>query len=522
MKSIAKTVGLVMLIMLFSRLLALGSNIIYMTVFGVNLNMDIYSYTINLPNIVFNSLGTALTTAVIPIFAGYIGTGQKERAFRFVNNITGISFVFTSLLALLGILAAPLILYMLPRFRTGGYDFALMSLRVMFPIMIFYALNYIFQGVLQSLGKFNMPAFVSIPSSLIIILYVILLAPTFGIKGLVIATFVGLASQALILIPPLLKTEFRFSLSFNLGEHDVREALKLIPPVLLATSAYQVNMLFNTTLSAGFKDAVAIMTSVQNLILYAVLAFIYSITAVIFPRFTMLAARNDMDGFKESLSKVLKSVIFFLIPAAAVFIIMSYQLLNLLYGWKRITDNNISLGSGIMSLYALGITGVGIKEVVDRAFYSLKDTKKPAINGIAIMAVNIASSLILVNITGVFGIPLAYSLSSITGAVVLLILIGRKIGNFGGKSLAASAVKVLISSIFMVIVIFPLNLLLKHYSSGFILLDKGIKLFLPVLAGSIAYFSATCIMKVEEALDILRKIREATGKLMKSKYHIIK
>jgi putative peptidoglycan lipid II flippase len=506
MKSMAKAIGLVMIIMLFSRLLSLVSNQVYITFFGINLYMDIYSYATQLPNIIFNSLGTAITTVMIPVFAGYIGTGEKERAFKFADNITSLSSVFTLILSGLAMLAAPFIIR-LTRFSENGYDFAVTALRIMFPVMVFYALNYIFQGILQSLGRYNMPAFVSVPSSLVVIGYVAFFGERYGVRGLLTATFIGLSLQALILIPPILKTGYRYRPSFNYRDEDVRKALRLIPPILIGTSAYQLNMLFNTTLAANFKDAIAIMVTVQNLILYAVLAFIYSITAVVFPRFTMLAARNEMEGFKHSLQKVLKSVTYFLIPATFGFIAVRHQLVNFLYGWGRVTSDNVSLGSGIFALYALGVTGIGIKEVIDRAFYSLKDTRRPAYNGVIIMCVNIALSLILITFIGVLGIPLANSISSITGAVVLFIMLRKKIGAFGGAGIAVSAAKAAAASVLMLGVVILINFSFSSFSFGTEVLDRAVKLFVPSAAGAFVYFAATCAMKVEEAVDILGRVR---------------
>lgn len=512
MKSTAKTVGFVMIIMVCSRLLALVSNQVYITYFGINTEMDIFAYATQLPNIIFNSLGTALATVVIPIFAGYIGTGEKERAYKFADNVLGLSTVFTIILSLLAILASPLII-MLTRFRYEGYNFAVVALQVMFPVMIFYALNYIFQGVLQSLGKYNMPAFVSVPSSLIVILYVLTLGSRYGVKGLLIATFIGLSTQALILVPPVLKTEYRIRLSFDYRSEDIRNALKLIAPVLIGTSAYQMNLLFNTTLSANFKDTVALMVTVQNLVLYAILAFIYSITAVIFPKLTMLAARNDMAGFKDNLSKVLRSVIFFLVPATAGFIAVRVPLVDLLYGWGKITGENITLAGSLLAFYAAGITGVGIKEVVDRAFYSLKDTKRPAFNGIAVMVINILLSLFLVYAAGlgVFGIPMAYSASALAGSAILLFMMRKKIGDYGEKRLLSVFFKIAACGCLMYLALIPVNLLLKANTFGPGIVDKSIKLFIPCIAGALVYAVLTCLFRVEEAVMILTRVKARVG-----------
>jgi putative peptidoglycan lipid II flippase len=497
-----------MIIMVLSRLMSLVSNLIYINFFGINTQIEIYSYATQLPNIIFNSFGTALVTVVIPVFAGFISTGEKERAFRFADNITGLSLVFTVALSILGIVAAPSILQ-LTRFKTEDYGFALMSLRIMFPIMIFYALNYILQGVLQSLGRFNMPAFVSVPGSIIVILYVLLLGNRYGVRGLIFATFIGLSLQALILIPPVLKTEYRPGLGFDYRDEDIKNAVKLIPPVLIGTSAYQLNMLFNTTFSANFKDAVALITTIQNLILYAVLAFIYSITSVLFPKLTMLAARNDMEAFRDTLLKTIKTICYFLIPAAFGFVAVRYQLIDFLYGWGKVTESNINLASKILALYAFGTVGIGVKEVIDRAFYSLKDTKLPALNGVIMMIINITASLLLVRFLGIPGIPLAYSVSALCGAVVLIFAVRKKIGPYGGKSLLISISKISLAGIIMIIAIIPVIRLSSGMNLGNTLPGKGIRLMVPVMAGCIVFYLATCLMKVEEAITISKGIKKA-------------
>lgn len=510
MKSTVRTVGTVMIIMLFSRLMSLLSNMAYITFYGINLETDIYSYALQLPNIIFNSIGTAIVTAVIPIFAGYIGTGDRKRAFEFANNITGISLLFTTVLAAVGIVLSPCIL-LLTRFKDNGYGFALAALRIMFPVIIFHALNYILQGVLQSLGRYNMPALVSLPGSIVVISYVFLLGNRFGVWGLIIATFAGLALQAVILIPPAIRAGYRIRPSLDFGSEDIKKALRLVLPILAGTSAYQLNMLFNATLSANFKDTVAIITTVQNLVLYAILIFIYSVTSVVFPRFTMLAAKGDMEGFKNSLSKVLESVLFFLLPCSAGFIAVRYQLVDFLYGWGKVTAENVQLAGNMLALYAVGVTGIGIKEVADRAFYSLKDTKRPAVNGIIIMLVNIACSLILISFIGVLGIPAAYTISALTGGIVLMFMMRGKIGGFGGRKLLISGFKAAAASVIMLICVVFITTFLDRLIIGHALLHKALRLFVPAAAGAVIYAAAACLLKADGAVEILNRIKRKFG-----------
>jgi len=511
MKSTAKTVGIVMIIMLISRLLAFVSVIAYTTFYREDFNINIYSYAIQFPNIVFTFFGTALTTVVIPIFASNFESGNKKKAYKFADNVISLATTFTMLLVAIGVLLAP-VLPLMTKYRENGYDFAVTALRIMFPVMIFYALNYIFQGILQSLGKFNMPAFVSIPSSAIIILYIFLLGERFGVKGLLIATFIGLSTQAFILIPPILKTDYRYRPSFNYRDEDIKKAVKLMIPVIIGTSAYPLNLFFNVTVAAnlGSGDMVNIISFSQNLVSYAILVFVYSVTAVVFPKFSAIAARGDMVEFKDSVVKTLTSIFYFLMPATAGFILVKKEVLNFIMGWK-FSAEDVDLASMLVAFYAIGIVGMGIKEVIDRAFYSLKDTKRPAVIGVIVMVVNVGASLLLLQIMGAYGIPLGNSISTLTGALVLAILLRRKIGAFGGKKLLRVVLKIAVSCIIMSAIVLPVSFLLKSYTSGIAVVDRTIQLIIPAGLGALVYFASTYVLKVDEAVDVFEKAKIRLG-----------
>lgn len=501
-KNIAGSISLVMIIMIFSRLLSLVSVQIYMAFYGASdPYLNIYSYAVSVPNIIFTCFGTALSTVVIPIYAGYTANKKHNLAKTFADNLITITFVFTAALVLVGVAISPL----LPRLtELRDYDFAAKALMIMMPVMLFYGLNYIFQGMLQSNGKYSWPAFVSVPSSLVVIAYVFLLGDRYGITGLLIATFMGLSLQAIILIPPLIKTGYRYRFSFDLHNEDFTKALKMTFPVLLGVSAYQINMFYNVTMIANYEGMVTLLTYVQNITLYMVLAFIYSITAVIYPKLTKSAATGNMEEYKDTLRRVCGTVIFLLVPITFGFISIRGPLLDLITKWGKITENEITAAAGLLFMYSIGIIGIGLKEILDRAFYSLKETKVSAINGFIIMTVNIVLSLILMRYMGAYGIPLAYSIASLSGCVILLYWLKRRIGKFG-EGLMETLIKSLISSAIMLAAVLTVN----NTLSGMLLQDtlaaRLIKLALPCIAGVLVYGAAGTVIGIPEIKKMFKR-----------------
>ncbi len=501
------SISYVMIIMLLSRVLALVSSSMYVSVFGTdNIYINIYSYAITIPNTIFNCFGTTLSTVVIPIYASHIANKNYEGAKKFADNVITVASVFTFLLVLCGMALS----FVLPKFTSfnegDSYSFAVKSLMILMPVMLFYGLNYIFQGMLQSVGKYGMPAFVSAPGSILIILYVLLFADRYGVMGLVVVTAFGLSLQALLLIPSLVRSGYRYKPRFDLKDDDMRSALRMMVPVLLGASSYQINVFYNNSMAAGFDGFVTVMTYVQNLVVYMVLAFVYSVTSVLYPKLTKAAATGDMDGYKNTLSGVLCNVWMLLIPISAGFIAVRQELLQLIIGWGANGDESINKASVVMLLYSFSVVSVGSKEIIDRAFYSLKDTKLPAINGFVIMASNIVLSLVFMPFMGGYGLPLAYSVSSVIGLCVLLYLLKRKIGSFA-KGALVSFIKCTASAIIMYFAVTGLRFVLPTSFGIGQAADRVLKLGILCIFGVAVYGILIIVLRVPQAVNVMAKLK---------------
>ena len=505
-RGLVSSVSYVMIIMILSRVLSLVSTQVYMSFFGLDSYLNIYSYAITIPNTIFNCFGTALSTVFIPIYAGHIANGEEKKAANFADNIITIATAFTAVLVLIGIALSPV----LPKFTAFNqgteYDFAVKALMIMMPIMLFYGLNYIFQGILQTKGKYGWPAFVSVPSSLVVIIYVFAAGNKFGIKGLLAATFIGLSLQAIILIPPAIKSGFSYKPKFKLKDPDILMAAKMTLPVLLGVSAYQFIMFFNTTMIANFDGMVTLLTFVQNIVVYMVLAFVYSITAVLYPKLTASASSGNMTEYKDTLSGVLQSTLALLIPITFGFITVRQPLLQLISNYGKITETDIDRACTLVLMYSIGIVGIGLKEILDRAFYAVKNTVIPAVVGFVIMGVNVILSLSLTHYIGAYGIPLAYSMASLAGLCILLAALRNKIGAYS-KGLGVTFVKCVISGIIMSACVIFVNTWITGAIVSTSVGARLLKLALPVATGVLTYAVMVVLLKVQAVQPIINTVK---------------
>ena len=507
-KNMAGAIGSVMFIMIASRLLALFSSQIYMSVFGTDsVYINIYSYAINIPNIIFTCIGTALSTVVIPLYVGHKAVGENEKAKEFADNILTIATVLTLIVVVLSIAISPVLVRFTGFSKTdSARNYAVKALMMVMPVMIFYAWNYVFQGMLQAEGKYWLPAFVSAPSSLVVIAYVLLLSDRFGVMGLLVATIIGLSLQAFILIPPLVKSGYRYRPRLRFRDADIIKAGKMTIPVLIGVGSYQINMLFNSTMIARYDESmVTIITFVQNITIQLVVSLSYSVTSVLYPKLSERAAKGDMDGYKETLSSILKTIVVLLVPVTAGYISVRKPLMDILVSWGKVSDDAVNKAEIFLSLYAIGVLGIGLKEILDRAFYSLKDTRTSAINGFFIMAVNIVLTTVLMHALGAYGIPLAYSLASIIGILNLLWQLKRKIGSYAVGMARELLCAVVCAALMAVAVTFTIKGM-NYAVSGDNLLLKGVRLMVPVLVGVMVYAVSGYAFGIESVKFYVNKV----------------
>ncbi|MCL2874329.1 MAG: polysaccharide biosynthesis C-terminal domain-containing protein [Defluviitaleaceae bacterium] len=479
------------------RLLTVFSMQLYMARYGAtDPKLNIFSYALMLPNTVFTSVGTVLTTAVVPIYAALIAKKSEMQAKKFLDDIISISSLFILALVLIGTFAAPFLAGIAVQDSPELVEYAIFSIRVLMPVMFAYGLSFIFQGILQSHGKFKLVAAVSAPTAIITIAYLFLWGDRFGVTGLLYATLIGLVSQAALLLPAVLKTGYRFKLSFDFKSDHIKACGRLVLPVLLGVGAYQINTLYNSTVAMRLEST-TIIHFVQNIVIMSVLTFVFSIAAVYFPRFSVLWDSDDIVGFKKSLSDVMSVLIFLLLPMSFGFIAVRFNLLNLLTYHGQVTMDEVLISANLLALYSIGILALGFKEVFDRAFYAQKNAKISGRVGVLIMGLNVALNLALIQFFGVYSLPLSFAISASIGTATLVFIMRRKLETFGGGT-SALVLRCFIASVCM----FAVLAVFIPFFDGFFdnsIADRFIRLFVPVLAGVAVYFGVAAMIGVKQA-----------------------
>lgn len=498
-KKIANTAVVVLIINIISRGFALIANSMITASFGVNEFTSAYSFSLTFTNIITTIIGTTLTTSVIPIYTDLRENYDIKRANKFVNNTISLTVIVSLILIFIVGLLSP---YIANISGDGDVNFSIFSLRILSFSILFICLFYVFSGLLQANDKFYLVAVVSLPSSIVSIIYITVLSREFGIYGLVFATVVGFFLQAFILIPALKSTNFKFILSFNYKNEDMYRIFKVVAPVIVGVCAYQINMLTNNGIAFSYDaEKYIVLNNAQNLGIQIIMTIVLAIASVIYPKLSICAAKNDNEEFKNSLTTTINGMMIILIPIAFAYYIFANEIMDIIYGYGKFTDEYIKLGGSVFALYAFAIPGIGFKEITDRAFYAIKVTNKSAYNGVLIMVINIILSFIFVKRWGLMGIAIAYSIASLVGGIFILMWFKISVGNISLKSIGITIIKSFISCVVMTFFVY----FIKNMNFGDGKINLIIKLGVSGIVGIIVYFGMLFIMRTGELTKILRR-----------------
>ncbi len=498
-KRIADTAVVVLIINVISRGFALVANSLITSAIGVNDMTSAYSYALTLTNIITTIIGTTLTTSVIPIYTDLKENHNLKRANSFINNTISLTVIVSLILIALGGILAPLIANF-----SGNSDtaFSVFAIRVLIFSVLFICLYYVFSGLLQANDKFYLAAMVSLPSSIVSIIYLTTLSSSYGTYGLTFATLLGFFLQAAILVPALKSTEFNFKLSFNYKNEDMKKIFRVVAPVIVGVCAYQINMLTNNSIAFSYdSERYIVLNNAQNLGIQIVMTIVLAVASVIYPKLSAFAAKEDKEEFKKNFTGTLNGLLILLIPIAFAYYIFAEEIMDIVYGYGKFTEEYIKLGGSVFAMYAFSIAGIGFKELSDRAFYAMKNTKISAYNGVLIMAVNIILSIILIKPFGLSGIAMAYSVAALIGGAVILIIFRIKYSLVSLKSVVLVIIKSVVACIIMALAVS----IIKDLSFGDGKTGLIVKLVLSGITGIIVYGISLALLNIK---FIIKKIKK--------------
>lgn len=509
MSNLAKSAFWLMVVTMLSKVLGFGREIILGYFYGTSAYSDVYIVSMNIPLVLFASIGTALVTTFIPLYQEVLNERGEERALKFSNNIMSIVIILSILLGILGyIFAEPLVKLFAVHYTGEKLILAVKFVRIMIGGVVFIGLSNLMTSYLQIQGNFTIPGMIGFPNNVVIIISIILSAVTGNIYILAIGTLIGLATQFLFQVPFAIKRGYKFKPTIDLKDEYLKKMLWLVMPVFIGVAVNQVNTMVDRSLASGLGDGViTALNNANRLNGFVMGLFIATLGAVIYPTLSKLSSENNKEKFAESVANSVNCVNLLVIPASVGAMILATPVVRILFERGAFDDKSTALTATALVFYSVGMVGFGLRDILSKVFYSLKDTKTPMVNGMIAVALNIVLNIALVKVMGHGGLALATSLSAIICIFLLFRSLKKKIGYYGQDKIRATFIKTLIASLVMgVVTYFVYKFLFGILGLGFI--QEAISLGISIAIGGVIYLALIIAFKVEEvnmAIDMIKK-----------------
>lgn len=408
-----------------SRILGFIRDMVAAHFFGASLGYDAFIVASKIPNFMRRLFAEgAFSQAFVPMLSEYRTQKSHEEVQQFVDRVSGCLCMVLVGVTLLGIIGSSLLIFVFaPGFATidGGSRMELAShmLKITFPYLFFISLTAFAGGILNSYGRFAVPAFTPVFLNIFMIAASIWLAPLLNepVTALAWGLLLGGVVQLLFQIPFLKQVHLLPRFEFHWRDPGVRRILLLMTPALLGVSVNQLNLMLSSIFASFLPvGSVSWLYYAERLMEFPLGGFGVALATVVLPRLSRQHANAEQADFSITLDWGFRWVLLVGLPAALGLGLLAGPLLATLFQSGRFTDADVLASQSCLIAYALGVIGFMLVKIFASAYYAKQDIRTPVRIAIMTMIANAVFSIALVYPMAHTGLALATSMAALCNA----------------------------------------------------------------------------------------------------------
>lgn len=470
-----------------------------------HITTDAYFAAFKIPDFFFYTIAAgALGVAFMPFLADKLAKGDRKSIWQLTSgllNLLGVLMLIVGIVLL--VFTEPLLrLVINNNLSPDQMHDAVLIMRIVAMNPLLFTISGILTSLQQTFGRFFFYAMAPIFYNGCIIASVYIFKDSLGLIGLGIGALAGAILQLLIVCIGLIGMKFKYRPRIDLRNLDFRRILRQLPPRSLDQGVDSLNSIVETnrasTLAPG---SITFYENAYSLHLVPVTLVGTAISTAAFPRLNDRLASGRPDLFKSDFLKVLRAMIWIILPVAVISFFARAYLARLIY--KNIAPD-IALVFGFLvgaiifrTLYA----------IISRYFYSHKDTKTPLLVSLFAIGLNVFLAFTLSRIYGLTGLAMAQSIVATAEVFILVLIMVWRDHYLFTLDFWSGLVRILSVTGFTAITTYTMVTLVPLLATdrGFITL--GTKLMLIVVPTLVVHVAVSSIFGLEEVRPVLRKIR---------------
>jgi putative peptidoglycan lipid II flippase len=417
-----KSTSIVGAFTLLSRVTGLLRDMVFSRMFGAGVLMDAFLVAFKIPNFMRRLFAEgAFSQAFVPVVSEYRVQRPHDEVRELVDGAAGTLAWFLTVVTVVGVIAAPLlVLVFAPGFRLdeGKFDLTVEMLRWTFPYLLFISLAALAAGVLNSYGRFAIPALTSTLMNLVMIVFAAWIAPAFERPGIVLAigVFVAGVAQLAFQLPFLVRLGLLRRPRWRWNHEGVRKIGRLMLPAIFGSSVSQVALLLDTLIASFLATgSIAWLYYADRLMEFPLGVFSIALATVILPGLAAHHAAQAPERFTATLDWALRLTVVVVLPATVALVVLAGPLTVTIFHYGKFDAHDVRMASLALMAYASGLLAFSLVKVLAPGYFARQDTRTPVRIGIQALSLNMGLNLLVV-------LPLAFVYPDRPGLHALLAL----------------------------------------------------------------------------------------------------
>ena len=382
--NLLKALAAVSSMTLLSRILGFVRDTVVARAFGAGIATDAFFVAFKIPNLLRRLFAEgAFSQAFVPILAEYKTRRGEEATRLLVDHVSGVLALALFVITLIGIAAAPLIVYVsAPGFAATPEKFALTIdlLRVTFPYIFFISLVSLAGGILNTYSRFSVPALTPALLNLTFIGFALWAAPYFDppVKALAWAVFCGGAVQLAFQVPYLLQLKMLPRFRLNLKDEGVWRVMKQMGPAVFGVSIGQVSLLINTIFASFLvTGSVSWLYYADRLMEFPTGLLGVALGTILLPSLARHYSDQMPDEYSRLLDWGLRLTLMLALPAAAALAVLAVPLIATLFHYGEFSVHDVMMTRNALVAYSVGLIGLILVKVLAPGFYARQNIRTP-------------------------------------------------------------------------------------------------------------------------------------------------
>lgn len=492
------------------------------SIYGIkSVQLDLFNAANVIPEFIFTIVAIGgINAALIPVFNKALINEKPKQFERTFSTIVNLFFVTLLAICVTVFIFAPQIIDLTLQIKLlntenqlSGQDYETFVnlLRILLFSPIILCISSIFSSILQIRSHFWITALAPLFYNLGIIGSALFLTTKDNdITILAYGVILGSLLHFFVQLPAILQSKIKYNpFIFDVKDYYVKSAVRQTLPRILGLTSDYIGNIFQTFLAlrllTGSLTAFRLAVSIRDL---ATSIFGLSIAQATFPKMAEMAARNEMKEFQKLFSYSIRVILLWTIPITCILIVLRTPVVQLLFGIfsKNIDFSETNLVSYTFLFLSLGIIFYAVLGVVNRAFYSLNDSRTPTVVSLVSIFFEIALTYALVNLFSHFDDSLSVSPFFIASNFNNYFLNGNSPAAIGGIALA-STIAIFFNLSALIILLkgkgadffYQSHFIFHKLASGIFMTIVGLlwfKYMNPILASATILFDTTTVLGV--------------------------